>query len=119
MRSPKELAGARTLLRTRTMVWEGTVLEGPQVIWRGTKLFIVFSANHYTSKYYCLGMMSIEDSQDPLIPDNWDQSFDEPVFYRNEPEGVYGPGHASFTYSPGISRNAKLHKYDIALLQTV
>jgi len=100
MRNPLELSGTRTLLRTRTQGWEGTVIEGPQVIWNGTRLFIIFSANHYTTSEYCLGIMGIDDYRDPLVISNWWHNRTGPAFYKNEEEGVYGPGHASFTYSP-------------------
>jgi len=102
MRSPTELGGNRTLLRTRTQPWEGTVLEGPQVIWNHdeSRLFIIFSANDYQNANYCLGMMSIENWANPLIPSNWWNDLSGPVFYQNPEEGVYGPGHASFTFSP-------------------
>lgn len=47
--------------------------------------------------------MGIDDLADPLVYSNW-WRHDQPVFWKNEPEDVYGTGHASFTTSPG-----KLH----------
>jgi len=102
MSNPTTLQGERILLRTRTQDWEGTVIEGPQIIWNGTRLYIIFSANHYTTEDYCLGMMYIDDLKDPLVAENWNQKLDGPVFYKNTDAGVYGPGHASFTYSPDL-----------------
>lgn len=101
MSNPTTIEGNRVLLRTRTEDWEGTVIEGPQVIWNASTLFIIFSANHYTTEDYCLGMMSISDLKDPLVVENWWQDVSGPVFSKNPDAGVYGPGHASFTYSPG------------------
>jgi GH43 family beta-xylosidase len=49
---------------------------------------------------YCLGLMSIDASRDPMNISNW-KSWPEPVFTSNEEESVFGPGHASFTVSPG------------------
>jgi GH43 family beta-xylosidase len=73
MSNPTTLEGERILLRTRTQDWEGTVIEGPQIIWNGTRLYIIFSANHYTTEDYCLGMMYIDDLKDPLVAENWNQ----------------------------------------------
>ena len=44
--------------------------------------------------------MSIGPDKDPMNPTDWWFGPNEPVFWRNDDEDVYGPGHASFTTSP-------------------
>ncbi len=108
MSSPTQLSGPRVLLRTRTLSWEGTVLEAPQYLWNDDRLIIVFSANAYQNRNYCMGMIYLDNysKSDPLNGTQWNQSIDRPVFETNDAERVYGPGHCSITFSRGklISR---------------
>ncbi len=45
-------------------------------------------------------MMSIYSNLDPMVDGYW-RSWPDKVFWSNEQESVLGPGHASFTFSPG------------------
>lgn len=103
------LAGPRVLLRQPTHTWEGTVQEGPEILRSpySNRTFIVYSAANTWDQTYCLTLLSLDDGKDPLVPSNWVQLYDEPLFYENEEQGVYGPGHASFTTSPGSYNKLK------------
>lgn len=103
MSSPTQLSGPRVLIRTRTLTWEGTVLEAPQYLWNNDRLIIVFSANAYQDSRYCMGMIYLDNysKSDPLNVTQWNQSIDRPIFESNDAESVYGPGHCSITFSRG------------------
>lgn len=114
MSSPTQLSGPRVLLRTRTLEWEGTVLEAPQYLWRDDRLIIVFSANAYQNRNYCLGIIYLDNysQSDPLNVTQWNQSIDYPVFQSNDEAGVYGPGHCSITFSKGNVRFLNIFLYN-------
>ena len=71
------------------------VREGPQVLAHGDKLFLVYSACDTGKPDYMLGMLMASTNADLLKPGSWKQIHD-PVFTRNDPAGVYGPGHNGF-----------------------
>lgn len=73
------------------------VNEGPSVLQRNGKIFLVYSASA-TDWRYCLGMLTASDTSDLLDPNSWSKSAD-PVFQTSEENGQYGPGHNSFTAS--------------------
>ena len=73
-----------------------TINEGPAVLARDGKVFLVYSASGSWSDEYCLGMLELV-GKDPMNPDSW-KKHDGPVFEKNE--YCYGPGHCSFTTSP-------------------
>jgi GH43 family beta-xylosidase len=106
MLSPTSLSGPRVLLRSASVQpWESKVNEGPEIIQRNNRTFIIFS-NYCEPEggnaNYCLCIMWLEGARDPVDPGNWWHKITGPVFWRNDEESVYGPGHASFTYSPGM-----------------
>ncbi len=68
------------------------VNEGPQVLQRGGKTFIIYSASYATIEDYCLGQLTLVGS-DPMQPQSWVKK-DTPVFSKTE--FCHGPGHASF-----------------------
>jgi GH43 family beta-xylosidase len=73
-----------------------TINEGPAVLARDGKVYLVYSASGSWSDEYCLGMLELV-GKDPMNPDSW-KKHDGPVFEKNE--YCYGPGHCSFTTSP-------------------
>jgi GH43 family beta-xylosidase len=80
------------------------VNEGPQIIQRENRTFLVYSSYcqpEGMNANYCLLIAHLDGQRDPLEPGNWWHKTDGPVFWRNDAENVYGPGHASFTYSQG------------------
>ena len=104
MSDPTTISGPRVLIREPKLNWEtkgAALLEGPQVLEHNGRTFLVFSASGSWTPDYCLGLMGIDDLKDPLEPSNWWHKVDSPVFWRNDEQSVYGPGHASFTTSPG------------------
>jgi len=75
------------------------VREGPQVLQRNGKEFLVYSACDTGKPDYMLGMLIASADCDPLNPTSWKQ-YPQPVFQRNDDAGVFGPGHNGFFRSP-------------------
>ena len=75
------------------------VREGPVVLGRNGKLFLVYSACDTGKPDYKLGMLMANDTADVLDADSWKQ-YPNPVFERNDAAGVFGPGHNGFFRSP-------------------
>ncbi|NMO49595.1 family 43 glycosylhydrolase [Actinoplanes sp. TBRC 11911] len=99
--NPWTAAGTRHVLSTPTYSWEtvgGAVNEGAEVLQRGGKTFIVFSASHCSTPDYKLGILTYNGG-DPLSASSWVKS-SQPVFQRNNAAAVYGPGHNGFFKSP-------------------
>ena len=96
MRDPWTLAGPRVLLTTPTESWERVSLplcEGPQILRRNGRTFIVYSASGSWTPDYCLGML-VNDDGDFLNPRSWRKH--GPVFQRTG--SVWGVGHCSFVH---------------------
>lgn len=103
MLNPWMLNGPRVRLSTPEFAWERhgwQVNEGPEVLQRGEKTFIVYSASGYTMPDYCLGMLTHTDGT-LLDAKTWRKS-PVPVFvrYSGRDGAVYGPGHNGFFRSP-------------------
>ena len=99
MSSPWTISGERTLISAPTNPWEQigwAVNEGPAVLQKGGKTFIVYSASGGSTPGYCLGMLTNADGNF-LDPDSWRKS-DGCVFAGTD--RVFGPGHNSFVTSP-------------------
>lgn len=75
------------------------VREGPVVLRRNGRLFLVYSACDTGKPDYKLGMLVADEHADVLNPASWKQH-PQPVFERNDAEGVFGPGHNGFFRSP-------------------
>ena len=101
MSNPYTLKPGRTLLSSPDRTWEtnGGVNEGPEVIKRNGKVFIVYSANGCWTPDYLLGMISMDDTENPLNAAVWTKNA-SPVFIRESSIQVYGPGHHCFFTSP-------------------
>lgn len=98
MASPTELASAPVMLTKPELDWEiqgFLVNEGPAVLKRNGKIFVTYSASA-TDERYCMGMLTIDDDADLLDAKQWKKSLN-PVFSTNYQEGIFGPGHNSFT----------------------
>jgi GH43 family beta-xylosidase len=100
MLDPYTVSDQRILLREPTRPWECNVLEGPFVIYNRNMSYLVFSACYTGGPNYSLGLMSIDADKNPMNTSEWWYGDDGPVFWRNDEESVFGPGHASFTTSP-------------------
>ncbi|SCB83700.1 glycoside hydrolase family 43 protein [Weissella bombi] len=80
--------------------WETKVFsvnEGPAVLKRNGKIFITFSGSA-TDENYAMGMLWIDEHEDVLNVDNW-HKLDHAIFQSDMENGLYGPGHNSFTVS--------------------
>lgn len=73
------------------------VNEGPAVLVRNGKVFIAYSASS-CDEAYCLGLLSADENADLCRMESWQKS-KEPVFTTSVKNGIYGPGHVSFTKS--------------------
>jgi GH43 family beta-xylosidase len=101
MSSPTRLTGRVALLSKPEYEWETRkyeVNEGPAVIIRNGRVFMTFSASA-TNHNYCVGLLTADADADLLDPKSWTKS-PQPVFQTSEKNGIYGPGHNSFTTTP-------------------
>jgi GH43 family beta-xylosidase len=101
MSDPWTISGPRVLLSKPTHIWErmqGNVNEGPEVLQRDGKTFIIYSASACWGPDYKLGMLTYAGG-DPLSEAAWEKH-PEPVFARSDGNGVYAPGHNGFFTSP-------------------
>ena len=98
MRNPWTLVGPRIALTQPTEPWERVALplcEGPQILRRGKRTFVVYSASGSWTPDYCLGMLVNEDGNF-LNPRSWTKC--GPVFKGTE--HVWGVGHCCFAQHP-------------------
>lgn len=101
MSNPYTLSGAFSTISTPTYGWEksgGSVNEGPEVLQRGGKTFVVYSASGCWTADYKLGQLAYTGTN-PLSASSWTKK-STPVFSRDDGAGVYGPGHNGFFSSP-------------------
>jgi len=101
MTDPCTLATPAVEISRPTYRWERRgdpdVNEGPQALVHGDRTFLVYSASGSWTDDYCLGLLTLKHGGDPLDPAAWTKH-PGPVF--QSANGVFGPGHASFTKSP-------------------
>lgn len=99
MSNPWTISGPRVQISTPDQNWEriGTpyINEGPEILKKDGKLFIVYSASGSWTDDYTLGMLSNTDGN-VLNPASWNKT--GPVF--SKVPTAYGPGHNTFTTSP-------------------
>ncbi|HYN87315.1 MAG TPA: family 43 glycosylhydrolase, partial [Ardenticatenaceae bacterium] len=101
MSDPWTISGSRVQISTPTHDWETSlsgVNEGPEVLQRDGKTFIVYSASACWGPDYKLGMLEYSGG-DVLSASSWVKHA-EPVFQRSDANGVFGPGHNGFFTSP-------------------
>lgn len=118
MDTPLSIAGKQVMLATATHPWElrqFRVQEGPAALIRNGKVFLTYSANS-TDYKYCMGLLTADAEADLLAPQSWSKS-PEPVLDSEPEEGVWGPGHNSFTTTPDrrtdlLVFHARNYKYD-------
>jgi GH43 family beta-xylosidase len=112
MKNPWTVIGERTMISSPTFDWEKhgdlnspdnpphvNVNEGPQVLKRGTKLYLIYSASGCWTDFYSLGMMVADASSDLLNAASW-KKHDQPLFRQSPKNSVYAPGHNCFFKSP-------------------
>lgn len=103
MSDPWTVSGPRVRLSTPQFDWERKgwlVNEGPEILYKNGKTFVVYSASGGTTPDYALGLLTNTDGK-LLDAASWSKS-DKPVFAQYDgPEGhVYTPGHNGFFQSP-------------------
>jgi GH43 family beta-xylosidase len=96
MSSPWTIKGNQVMITRPDYDWEKIgylVNEGAAVIKRDGKIFISYSASA-TDHNYAMGLLTASQDNNLLDPKSWSKS-PTPVFKSGN--GVYGPGHNSFT----------------------
>lgn len=108
MKSPTEVEGSFTIMAKADYEWElvppyhregSPINEGAFFVERDGRLFIIYSGNGCWSDDYILGIIELV-GDDPLDAGAWLKD-DEPVMVKGN--GNYGPGHATFFFSPDES----------------
>ncbi|PTM58457.1 family 43 glycosylhydrolase [Desmospora activa] len=101
MSSPTKVSGNRVRIAYPQYSWETNttprVNEGPEVIVRNGKINIVYSGSGSWTDTYALGLITASTDSDLLNPASWTKK-STPIFQSGN--GIYGPGHHSFTKSP-------------------
>jgi GH43 family beta-xylosidase len=98
MKSPLELKLPAVRLSVPEYDWECRgflVNEGPSCLIHGGNLFLTYSGSA-TDERYAMGLLSLKTGSDPLDAAAWTKS-PVPVMVTEEQNGLYGPGHNSFT----------------------
>jgi GH43 family beta-xylosidase len=75
------------------------VNEGPEILRRGDRIFLIYSASGCWTDYYSMGMLTADANSDLLNPASWKKN-PLPVFWQAPQNGAYGPGHGGFFQSP-------------------
>ena len=112
MKNPFTIKGNRVRISSPNLEWEQhgdlndannprhvNVNEGPQILERNKKLFLIYSASGCWTDYYALGMLQFTRKKNLLDSSSWKKA-PQPVFKQSKENGVYAPGHNSFFKSP-------------------
>lgn len=86
------------LIVAKAGTWEkkgGNVAEGPEMLKHNGKYYLSYSCNGYNTAYYAVGYAT---SSSPL--GTYTRYENNPILTTDTEEGVYSPGHHSFTTSP-------------------
>ena len=114
LKDPFTLATKPILLTKPEYDWEKgggeNVNEGPSVLKHAGKIFVVYSAAR-TDANYCMGMLEIDESDDPMVIGNW-KKYSEPVFETDPELKIYGPGHNCFVEGDEGEQLCVLHFRD-------
>jgi GH43 family beta-xylosidase len=106
MSDPATVSGARVrLCANDTYAWERVgesvaergLHEGPAILRRNGRIFLVYSCSGSWQTTYKLGMLVADEGSNLLEPGSW-RKLPAPVFAPTRE--VYGVGHCSFTTSP-------------------
>ena len=104
MEDPLTFTDNKAVIARPTLSWEivppydkdEKIVEGAFFVKKDQRLFIIYSANGCWSEDYCLGVLEYMGGE-VCDANNW-KKHPEPLFVKGN--GIYGPGHASFFYSP-------------------
>lgn len=100
MSAPNRLSSESVAITSPEYDWEKEmqpIVEGPSVIFDGDTPVLIYSASDSKCDGYCLGMMRLQ-GDDPLNKNAWVK---HPMPVLTKKEGMYGPGHCSFTRENG------------------
>ena len=103
--NPWTIGETRIKISCPELDWEKNgwpVNEGPAVLQRNGKTFIIYSGSGYTTPEYALGYL-MNTTGDLLDKNAWHKT--GPVFSQNPSGGVYSTGHNCFTKSPDGSED--------------
>ena len=103
MSDPWRLSGPRSLIATPEQLWETVdmpICEGPQILQRRGRTFLIYSASGSWTRDYCLGMKELTGNN-PLERSSWTK----PRCVFRKTATVWGVGHASFVQSPDGSED--------------
>ncbi len=98
MKNALELELPAVLLTVPEYDWECRgflVNEGPGCLQHNGNLYLTYSASA-TDERYAMGLLTLQAGSNPLDPAAWQKS-PVPVMVTEEKNGLYGPGHNSFT----------------------
>ena len=98
MANPWTLTGPRAHLDASGF-GSPVVREGPAILQRKGKIYLIYSASPTDLPDYKLGLLVADARADLADPKSWVQRPD-PVFTRRDEVEMYGPGHNSFFKSP-------------------
>jgi len=98
MLNPCTLALPATRISIPQYDWECQgylVNEGPSALLHSGKIYLTYSGSA-TDERYAMGMLTAGEDSDLLNADSWKKS-PVPVMVSEPENGLYGPGHNSFT----------------------
>ena len=98
MKTPWQLGGTPVMLSKPEFDWETrgfSVNEGPAVLKRHGMIFISYSAGA-ADEQHAMGLLWADENANLLDPVSW-HKMTEPVFRSCHENGIYSPGHNSFT----------------------
>ena len=99
MSDPLTISGPRVLLATPNHTWESWIEEGPEVLQKDGRVFVIYAANLSWTDNECLGML-VNTNGNYLDSASWTKS-PAPVLatHVGTDGAVYGPGHCGLTQS--------------------
>ncbi len=108
MSNPYTITGDRMMISQANYDWEkfgSSVNEGPEVLKNPQgKIFLTYSASSCFTDNYALGLLTLKDGADPMLPASWTKTA-TPVFSTKAANGAYGPGHNAFFTSKDGAEN--------------
>jgi GH43 family beta-xylosidase len=109
LKNPWTIDGNRVRISAPQYGWEKhgdlpdsrhvNVNEGPEALFHGANLFLIFSASGCWTNEYELGMLQTTTDADLMNPSSWKKSR-QPVFTMSPPAHAFGTGHNGFFKSP-------------------
>jgi len=121
MQNPYALKpGTATRIVEPQYAWENhdngaKINEGPNLIKRGNRLLLFYSANSFMNDSYCVGLSTLKINGNLLNPNDW-VKHNQPVFERTP--DIYGPAGACFVESKDgtelwMAYHARLEQFNV------